>query len=329
MPENRIAQLATSPLLTNFAIARSQAAIRKVGNFIFPLCEVPDLTFRYKKYTEKHRFKIPKTKRQPGDKATRISFAADDVSLTLEPNALDFPIPNVQGLSDQGLQWSLMEGQSILADASALALEVEQINLAVDTLTGTKKDIGWGVIADGVSTYDPIADPVNGLDALIKGIMLVAPGVQIKVLFGTTAFFKFRNNTNVLKRYVVAAGAGESDAASAVGVVSPNISDVSRLLFGNPKVELSTMVQDTAAEGIAEDLSFVLDDNVVVFASNDTPNRMDPSFGKTFATMGGFFKPGAYMTEDERDQVLKMDWTTKPQVTNSAAGVLVDTSPTE
>jgi len=35
--------------------------------------------------------------------------------------------------------------------------------------------------------------------------------------------------------------------------------------------------------------------------------------------MGGFFKPGSYQTEDERDQVLKMDWTTLPSVTNTAA----------
>ena len=58
---------------------------------------------------------------------------------------------------------------------------------------------------------------------------------------------------------------------------------------------------------------------VIVFACNDTPNRMDPSFMKTFARMGGFFKPGSFTTEDQRDTVLKMDWTTKPVVTNTAA----------
>jgi hypothetical protein len=321
-----MSQLATSPLLTNFAIARSQAAIRKVGNFIFPLCEVPDLVVRYKSYDEKHRFRVPNTKREIGGKATRLSFGGSDVTITLEPNALDFPIPNVDGLSDQGLEYSMMEGQSILADASGLSLEVEQINLAISTLTAGKKSIGYGVVATGVSTYDPIGDPTNGLDALIKSIMLVAPGVQIKVLFGTTAFFKFRQNTNVLKKYIVSSGS--SGKSGNVGVVSPDISDVGRLLFGNPMVELSTMVSDTTPEGVASSLQFVLNDNVVVFASNDTPNRMDPSFGKTFARMGGFFRPGTYQTEDQRDQVLKMDWTTLPQVTNAQAGVLVDTSPT-
>jgi hypothetical protein len=46
---------------------------------------------------------------------------------------------------------------------------------------------------------------------------------------------------------------------------------------------------------------------------------MDPSFMKTFARMGGFFRSGSYMSEDQRDHVLKMDWTTLPKVTNTAA----------
>jgi len=46
---------------------------------------------------------------------------------------------------------------------------------------------------------------------------------------------------------------------------------------------------------------------------------MDPSFMKTFARMGGFFRSGSYTTEDQRDQVLKMDWFTLPSVTNSTA----------
>jgi hypothetical protein len=71
--------------------------------------------------------------------------------------------------------------------------------------------------------------------------------------------------------------------------------------------------------GETSNLQFLLDEIVLVFASNSTPNRMDPSFMKTFARMGGFFRAGSYTTEDQRDQVLKMDWTTLPAVTNTAA----------
>jgi hypothetical protein len=102
-------------------------------------------------------------------------------------------------------------------------------------------------------------------------------------------------------------------------VVSPTISDVGSLLLTAPEVALSMMVVDESAPGVTSNIQFLLDTVVIIFASNSTPNRMDPSFMKTFARMGGFFKSGSYTTEDQRDQVLKMDWTTLPLVTNNAA----------
>jgi hypothetical protein len=104
-----------------------------------------------------------------------------------------------------------------------------------------------------------------------------------------------------------------------VGTVSPTISDVGNLLITNPEVEMSMMVIDTSLPGTASNIQFLLDNIVIVFASSNTPNRLDPSFMKTFARMGGFFRSGSYTTEDQRDQVLKMDWTTLPAVTNTAA----------
>jgi hypothetical protein len=318
MPESRIAQLATSPLLTQFAISASQKAVRPIGNFISPLCNVPDLTFRYKKYTDRNRYKIPNTKRAPGAPATVLGFSADDQTTTLEPNALDFPIPNVNGLSAEGLSYSIMEAQSTLADVSGLALESEIITTAYNALVGTKVSLDFGD-----DTKDPISDSVGGLDTIILQVILASKnGAPVKVLFGMTAWKKFRNNAKVRGRYLVSVGGGDN-----VGVVAPGISDVGKLLITNPDTQLSMMVfDDSGGAGLTEDIDFLLDDTVIVFASNSEPNRMDPSFMKTFAPMGGFFKPGSYVSVDERDEVLKMDWTTKPTVTNTAAAVLIDTT---
>jgi len=311
MAETRIAQLAMSPLLVNYAITASQKAIRPVGQFIAPLCEVPDMNFRYKTYTEKNRYHVPNTRRAPGGRATRIGFSADDSSAILEPNALDFPIPNVDGLSDEALGFSIMEAQSVLADSSALALENEIVQLAQTQALASTLTTAVDYTDDGI-------DPIALLDNLILSVMKAAKnGAPVKLLFGTTKFKQFRNNKNVKNRFIV--GGTPAARGGGVGTVSPTIEDVGNLLMTNPEVQLSMMVVDTAAEGVAESISFLLDSVVIVFASNATPNRMDPSFMKTFARMGGFFKPGTYMTEDQRDQVLKMDWSTLPKVTNSAA----------
>ena len=315
MAESRLAQLSTSPLLTNFAITASQKAIQPVGQFLAPLCEVPDITFRAKVYTDHNRFRIPSTKRAIGSKATRLGFTADDKTFTLEPNALDFPIPNVNALSDQALSYSIMEGQSILADASGLALENEIISLAVTTLTAGATNYDW--TSGGV-------DPISLLDdAILSVIKASKNGAPIKILFGATAFKKIRNNTNVRGRFVIGAGKTSNGGA---GTIAPTIGDIAGMLITNPEVKLSMMVQDTSGIGQTESISFLLDNKTIIFAANDTPNRMDPSFMKTFAPMGGFFKPGSYVTEDQRDEVLKMDWTTLPAVTNSPAALMLTNS---
>ena len=309
---NRIQQLAATPLLTNFAITASQKAIRPVGQFIAPLCEVPDATFRYKVYTDKNRYRVPDTKRQPGGKVTRLGFSATDATAILEPNALDFPIPNINGLSDEQIQFAIMEGQGILADSSALALESEIVTAAQVAALASP-------LTKAVDFSDDGVDPVAQLDALIKSVMKSAKnGAPVKILFGAQKFLDFRNNKNVKSRFIVGGGGG-AKAGGNTGVISPSIGDVGTLLWTNPEVQCSMMVVDNGADGAAENIQFILDTMVIVFASNSTPNRMDPSFMKTFAPMGGFFKPGNYQTEDQRDQVLKMDWSTLPSVTNSAA----------
>ena len=309
MAESRLAQLATSPLLSNFAATASQQAIRKVGNFIAPICEVPDLTFRFKKYTEQNRYRVPVTRRQPGGKATRLGFSADDVSLTLEPNALDFPIPNAEQLSDEGLQYSIQEGQSTLAESAALALEYEIVAAAKTAAAASS-------LSQAVDFSNSGVDPVAVLDAMILNVMKAAKnGAPIKLLFGMTKFKQARDNPNVRNRFIVS----NRNAGGEVGLVSPSVNDFTNLLIGNPETEVSMMVIDQSAPNVTSDIEFLLDTMVIVFASKDNPDRMDPSFMKTFARMGGFFRSGSYMTEDQRDQVLKMDWTTLPYVTNSAA----------
>ncbi|MGB8355778.1 MAG: hypothetical protein WCD79_17905 [Chthoniobacteraceae bacterium] len=314
MAESRIAQLATSPLLTQFAITASQRAMRPIVNFLSPLCEVPDLTFRYKTYDDKNRYRVPVTRRALGSHATIIGFTASDVQGQLNPNALDFPIPNAEQLSDEALQYSIMEGQSTLADIGALSLESEVVNTALTSLSGA---------ATASQFSSNTIDPVAILDGIILNVMKAAKnGAPVKVLWGMSAFKLFRNNTNVRGRFVVGSGRNGGN----VGLVSPGVDDSGSLLITNPETQLSQFVIDSSPQGTTSSLEFLLDNAVIVFASNSTPNRMDPSFMKTFARMGGFFKSSSYVTEDQRDEVLKMDWTTLVSVTNSAAAQMVTTS---
>ena len=329
-----ISSVTSSPLIFNYAVDASQKAIKPVARYLSPNCEVPDLTFRYKQYNAVSRYRRPSTLRDINGRATRLGFTAQDQALTLQPHALDFPIPNLAGMSQQVLEHSVQYGITLLADASALDAEAEIINDAVAataTLASPNGGVGLAALVGGTYSYQDFTnasvDPVATLDEALLTIMRAARnGAPVKILFGTNAFRNFRNNPNVTKRFVVGnRGAG---GGGSVGTIAPSIADASALLMTNPEVQMSMMVIDeTVGEGLAPNIQFLLDNDIFVFASNDTPNTMDPSFMKTFVPMGGFFRPGSYLSEDERDQVLKMDWTMQPAVTNTIAALRIRALP--
>jgi hypothetical protein len=86
------------------------------------------------------------------------------------------------------------------------------------------------------------------------------------------------------------------------------------------------MVYDTAPEGKAESVSFLLDAAVLVFARRSNPTRRDPSFMKTFRLAGQYMVPGSYVREDGRVEVAKFDWSEDVKVTNALAAVRLNIS---
>lgn len=309
---NRLRDLSTNPTIVNFAQDASQAAIRKIANFLAPSVEVPSMTGQYKIFDAKHRYKRPNTRRSNDGRATRIGFNAQDAWFNLEPNALDFPIPNIEALDDAAVLNYAKYGATLLADSSGLAHEGEVIDKALAAV-GAGTD--YNFTSAGVK-------PIDLIDAAVLTVKKLAKnGATIKVLFGTTAFLRTRQNPDTKARFTGGKGGAAAGGAS---IVTPQLADMSGLIFTNPAVEMSDMVEDKAAEGLAEDIQFMLDTAIIVFASNDVPNTMDPSFMKTLRLMGQWMVPGSYESEDRRDNILKMDWHEQILVTNAPAAIRIN-----
>lgn len=308
----RLQTLSTNPTLRNFAQDASQSAIRKIAQFIAPSVEVPALTGHYKIFSAANRYKRPITRRSIEGRATRIGFSAGDALYNLEPNALDFPIPNVEAMDDGQLLNYAQYGATLLSDAAGLAHEGETIDKALAAV-GAGTD--YNFTSAGVK-------PIDLIDAAILAVKKLAKnGASVKVLFGTTAFLRTRQNADTKARFTGGRGGAAAGGAS---IVTPQLADMSGLLFTNPIVDMSDMVEDKAAEGLAENIQFMLDEAILIFASNDVPNTMDPSFMKTFRLMGQWMVPGAYESEDKRDNILKMDWHEQIVVTNSPAAIRIN-----
>lgn len=298
---NRMRSIGTNPTIRNYAIDASQSAIRPIAEFFAPTVEVPTLTGQYKVYDAKHRYKRPNAKRAAGGKATVIGFTAEDANFRLVPKALDFPIDVNESINDEGLLNQAKYGTALLADAAGLDHELTVIETALATL-GAGTDVNFAA-----ANFDPVPY-FNKVILEVK--KLAKNGAKIKILFGPTAVVNWGANPAVINRF----NRGKKDMAV------PDLSDISNMLFGKPECQVAEMVYDAAPEGADEDMKFVLDDDIIVFASNDQPNTMDPSFMKTFRLMGKWMAPGGYQSEDGRDEFLKMDWIEGVYVTNAVAG---------
>jgi len=306
---SRLSEISTSPTLREFAQGAAQSSIMPVADFLSPTVEVATSTGRFKSYTEKNRFHIPDTLRTLGGRASELRFDVSDQTFNCEPHALDYPVDNLEQLEADGLENMLREGAVAVAEVAALSHEKTVIDAALTTI-GAGTDKTWSASAD------PIADVDDAILSVIKAAKYGSL-MGVGILFGATAWKIFKNQDKVRGRFVVGPGAGKSR----LGLAVPTEDSAGQMFIGTPSVRTSYMIYDAAEEGKAEDVNFLLDSTVLIFARKDAPTRRDPSFMKTFRLMNKFMVPGSYARDDGRVEVAKFDWSEDVKVSNSAACV--------
>lgn len=164
---------------------------------------------------------------------------------------------NLEKLESSDLENALREGAVAVSEVAALEHEKSVIDAAL-AASGAGTGKVWG------SSADPVAD----IDAAIMDVIKAAKYgslMGVGVLFGASAWVLFKNQANVRGRFVV--GNGGKGGSLAV----PTEATAGHLFVGTPDVRTSYMVYDNAAPGIAEDIKFLLDTSVLVFARR--PNR--------------------------------------------------------
>jgi len=313
---SRLSDISASPTLREYAQGAAQDAIMPVADFLAPTVEVATSVGRFKKYTEKNRFRIPSTLRTLGGRASELRFEATDATYNCEPHALDYPVDNLEQLEAEGLEDMLREGVTAVAEMAALSHEASVISAALEAVgAGTSKT--WNASADPVADVD---------DAILSVIKAAKYGslMGVGVMFGAAAWKIFKNQDKVRGRFVVGNGSGKDSGK--LGLAVPTEQSATQMFIGTPEVKTSYMIYDTAPEGKAESISFLLDSTILVFARKSAPTRRDPSFMKTFRLMNKFMVPGSYMRDDGRVEVAKFDWSEDVQVTNSAACVRLNIS---
>lgn len=305
---SRLSDLATKATMKAYAQGAAQNAVAPIADFLAPTVEVATPVGEYHAYDDKTRFQIPNTERAPGADAVKLGFGSSPATYNCRHNSLDIPVDIQEQDADE---FALQDAINMASEVGSLAHEKKVIDLALAA-------VGSGT---NITLSNSGTNLVSSLDTAILDILKVAGYgslMNVGLLFGPTAFAKFRNHASVTGRFIAASNSKKEFQ----GIVAPTEEEVRGLLIGN-KVDVRTsfMVYDAAGNGLAANKTWLLGDSIIVFARMATPTRRDPSFMKTFRLRDRWMVPGTYTKPDGRGEVAKLDWSCDPKVTNTVAAV--------
>lgn len=298
---NRLSQLSSQPELRAYAQGTARQNISQIAEFLAPEVPVSKSVGHFKRYDDKHRYRVPNTRRALGGEATVLEFSVADATYNCTPHAIDVPVDKLEGLEMGDAMDLIKEGADDAAEVAGLAHEQ-------DVLLKALAAAGAGVNHNFTSGS---VDPVLILDQAILDVARAAKHsnlMEIGVLFGPTAFMRYKHNAQVKGR--------KTGGAKAVSI---GLADVVELQIGGVDARMSTMLIDTAAEGLAQNIQFMLDETILVFVRKANPTRRDPSFMKTFRLRSGILAPRIYERADGRVDVAAFDWSEDVEVSNSVA----------
>ncbi len=297
----RLSKLSSDPELQAYAQGTARQNISAIAEFLAPTVEVSAQVGHYKRFDDKHRFRVPNTKRAMRGRATTLEWNVDDKTYNCSPHAIDVPVDKLEALEASTAMDAIKEGADDAAEVAGLAHEQTVISKA---LTAAGAGTNSNFANDAVDPIKVIDDAILAVSKAAK----VSNLLEIGLLFGPHAFLRFKHNKNVK---AAKSGGGKT--------VSIDLEDVSRLQIGGPVAKLSTMLLDESVEGLDQDIDFMLQNQILIFVRKANPTRRDPSFMKTFRLRNSILKPRIYERDDGRVDVAAFDWSEDVQVTNTLA----------
>jgi hypothetical protein len=309
---SRLAAISSDPHIQEYAQGAAQSARMPMADFLAPTVEVSTMIGWYSVYDKNTRFRVPDTRRALGGDATQVRSSRARGTFNCEPHALDYPVDHLERIESEALGDVFREGADIISELAALDHEKTVVDAALAALGA-----GTGV------AFTADVDPVATLDDAIMDVVKAAKYgslMGVGVAMGASAWKGIKNHPKVQGKFVVG-------GRRAGNTTMPTVEEFGRLLLSEPDTRVSLMVYDDADEAAAsEDIKFILDGGIIVFARKERPTRFDPSFMKTFRLRGQWMRAGSYMKEDGRGEVAKFDWSSDVKVTNSSAGKRINAS---
>lgn len=238
-----------------------------IADMIFPIVPVQKQSDLYVIWSREDRLRRHDTKRAPATEAKRIYEEVSSATYFAKNYALKSSIPiedfkNADPIFLDNLSTGKTE---LVLDGLMLDWEVR----VADQVTSGSNVGSYAAVG---SEWDGSgADPLSDLNIVIDNVHFSTGVRPNNITFGLQAWKSFRRNTTVRDLiFGVNNGGGY-----------PNVSQVANLLEVD-KVHIGGAFQNTANEGLAESLSAIWDDHVLVYYAPPSPSKERPSFAYTF-----------------------------------------------
>lgn len=288
-----------NPTLTNFAAGLSPDFSLDIAGILAPMVTTPSTIGQFKRFDDVNSFQVVDTSRAIGGTARRLEFFATDPTFNAQPQALEIPLDDAELDAEGNFSISVLQGKT-----KAL-LSQAQLSHADKVITKAKTQAAVAVLgAWGDATVDPVAE----VDACLDKLSTDCGQPPNRIVFGLTAWQRFRNHAKVRAR---------QPGAVLIGLTT--LQAASLFLIPGIRIEVATLSKNTAKPGNTVSKTKLLGDDVFIFIGSDSPTQYDPSWMKTFGPRGGVDAVRTYRDERSRSDILALDWAEDIQIVSALA----------
>jgi hypothetical protein len=293
--------------LTNYAVGNYNEKKNKIAEVIAPTVRVPSVAGIFKTYNTKEAFQILDTTKVPGESAQTVAFSATDSNYNCRRQALDAVIPN-ELLETENREAAMILYQAHVDYLISLACtnhEYQVFNKVASSVAANGSyGASWSIASSSAATNNPLSE----IEKAYYDIASAIGEFPNKMVVGPNAW-----------RYIKFAYASKG-TFPAYAVNDDQVRDYFRGLGNGLEVHLGILAYANNLGQSARTMTNIVSANdVYIFYASNTPNVMDRSAFKTFQFGAGIDNLGSYLTPDQRETKLKVDWFIDPQLVNQYA----------
>lgn len=300
-----MSQLASSTVistLTNYArgifpglVASQDPLINRMA----PVVTVAGATGKYKNFSDKNAFQAVQTARAIGGPAKRIEFLATDSDFNCTPNALEIGIDDQERFAAGGADALMEEAKTKSLLSTAAMSHVNDVVVAAKAGLAAAATPSWATASSST--------PLDDIDAQIQAIADDIGMFPTDIVFGLSAWRKFRASAQVKAAFPNAASVGVSPEQAGGILLNPAI-----------RVGVSTSIRDTVKVGGAKTTANILGAEVFIFFTSPNADLYDASFMKVFSSGQNTIESVRKYREDRnRSDMLAIDWSRDIRVTSA------------